>query len=716
MKRLAAVLTLVAMMGQVCLAGTRPLKQSTAIVTVVGPFVDTAGAAVTAPTIASIDITAYKNDGTTVTITPAASGTANDMVHTDDGYFSLELTTTDTATAGYLRLTFQISGSLIFHEDFEILPTNVYDSRYGSANLLVDVAKISGDTTAADNAESFFDGTGYAGTNNVIPLVTTTSTATALGAGAVNNTSTTLTETLTADVISISGDTTAADNAEAFFDGTGYAGTNNVIPLVTLTTTATNLTNLPTAPANWLTASAASAGYWAEMLTVDTTLGLGDIVAGSVVENMADRVSEAVWVDAGTRTITALPTMPTDWLTAAGLSAGASQELINLYFTYDATGTYATATAGSFIKEVADNGTGGSGLDAAGVRAAIGMAAANLDTQLSGLPVGVWAAGTRTLTSLAWQASWDAEVESETQDALVAYGALKPTTAGRTLDVLATGEAGIDWGNIANQNASVNLSSTVLGTVDTVSNLEEGAITAPTFADGAITDLAFADNSITGIATSASYESELVTGIWTNATRTLTALPAPPTDWLTAASVSAGAVTKIQATLATAANQTAAKTILDNMFTAFELDTSVYRLTVNALEMAPAGGGGGGGAVPLILVKSPTFVFVPRTGTKVSRTTIIVRDTTGALADPTGNTVTMSYADPDGGALPAGLPATATRESVGRYKVDVTVPTSQSISQKITMTAVATVGSTTIADVGNTQFTITPPAQIIVNP
>jgi hypothetical protein len=47
-----------------------------------------------------------------------------------------------------------------------------------------------------------------------------------------------------ADALALSGDTTAADNAEAFFDGTGYAGTNNVIPLVT---TATNLTNAPTA-------------------------------------------------------------------------------------------------------------------------------------------------------------------------------------------------------------------------------------------------------------------------------------------------------------------------------------------------------------------------------------------------------------------------------------------------------------------------------------
>ena len=38
------------------------------------------------------------------------------------------------------------------------------------------------------------------------------------------------------NTIQLSGDATAADNAEAFFDGTGYAGTNNVIPTVTALT------------------------------------------------------------------------------------------------------------------------------------------------------------------------------------------------------------------------------------------------------------------------------------------------------------------------------------------------------------------------------------------------------------------------------------------------------------------------------------------------
>lgn len=64
--------------------------------------------------------------------------------------------------------------------------------------VLADVTKISGDSTAANNAELYFDGTGY----GIQP-----------GSSAT-----------TVDVGKISGDATAADNAESFFDGTGYAG------------------------------------------------------------------------------------------------------------------------------------------------------------------------------------------------------------------------------------------------------------------------------------------------------------------------------------------------------------------------------------------------------------------------------------------------------------------------------------------------------------
>ncbi len=54
------------------------------------------------------------------------------------------------------------------------------DLAYGTVSA--NVVQISGDVTAADNAESFFDGAGYAGTNNVIPTVTTVN---GLASGAV---------------------------------------------------------------------------------------------------------------------------------------------------------------------------------------------------------------------------------------------------------------------------------------------------------------------------------------------------------------------------------------------------------------------------------------------------------------------------------------------------------------------------------------------------
>lgn len=117
------------------------------------------------------------------------------------------------------------------------------------------VGAISSDATAADNAESFFDGTGYAGTGNVIPTVTT------------------VTNAVSANMTQISGDSVAADNAESFFDGTGYAGTNNVIPLVTTVTTtgtATNVTTVNGLAAGVITAASIATGAFdADALATD---------------------------------------------------------------------------------------------------------------------------------------------------------------------------------------------------------------------------------------------------------------------------------------------------------------------------------------------------------------------------------------------------------------------------------------------------------------
>lgn len=63
---------------------------------------------------------------------------------------------------------------------------------------------------------------------------------------------------------------------------------------------------------------------------------------------------------------------------------------------------------------------------------------------------------------------------------------LQPTTAGRTLDVSATGEAGIDWANIGSPTTAVNLSGTNID-VDQVVASVSGAVGSVTGAVGSVT-------------------------------------------------------------------------------------------------------------------------------------------------------------------------------------------------------------------------------------
>jgi hypothetical protein len=64
--------------------------------------------------------------------------------------------------------------------------------------------------------------------------------------------------------------------------------------------------------------------------------------------------------------------------------------------------------------------------------------------------------------------------------------ALMPTTAARTLDVTATGEAGIDWANIGSPTTAVNLSGTNID-VDQVVASVSGAVASVTGAVGSVT-------------------------------------------------------------------------------------------------------------------------------------------------------------------------------------------------------------------------------------
>lgn len=62
-------------------------------------------------------------------------------------------------------------------------------------------------------------------------------------------------------------------------------------------------------------------------------------------------------------------------------------------------------------------------------------------------------------------ASISSLTSAQVDTALSNYGALKPTTAGRTLDVSAGGEAGIDWSNIGSKTSVAALTNTTISGV-----------------------------------------------------------------------------------------------------------------------------------------------------------------------------------------------------------------------------------------------------------
>ena len=117
-------------------------------------------------------------------------------------------------------------------------------------------------------------------------------------------------------------------------------------------------------------------------------------------------------------------------------------------------------------------------------------------------------------------------LEPAVYDALfadTAPGYLQPTTAGRTLDVTATGAAGIDWGNVENPTTANNLSGTTTNLVNTATTLTNlpaitaNWLTAAGIADDAFTAAKFATDAFTNDVLAASFVTEIQSGLATSA-------------------------------------------------------------------------------------------------------------------------------------------------------------------------------------------------------
>ena len=119
-----------------------------------------------------------------------------------------------------------------------------------------------------------------------------------------------------------------------------------------------------------------------------------------------------------------------------------------------------------------------------------------------------------------------------------------PTTTGRSLDVTATGAAGIDWNNIENPTTTVAFTGSTIATTQKVD--VETIKTNPVVNGGTIT---FPTGATLASTTN-------ITGGTITTTTNLTNLPTIPADWLTAAGTAADFGTEIGTAVWAAATRT----------------------------------------------------------------------------------------------------------------------------------------------------------------
>jgi hypothetical protein len=227
------------------------LKADTATTIRIGPFVDDTDGktAETALTIAQADVRLSKGGAAAAQKNDATSAT-----HDENGYYRVPLDTTDTNTEGTLDVCVSEAGALPVIAKFTVLPAAVYDSLIaGTDTLTADVTQVAGSSVAGVNdfkadlttlndptAAAVATATSRAVAGDAMTLTSgergdvansvwgkdLSTYATVDQAGTLLKTAEANTEDLKtttivkADVVSISGDSTAANNLESYCDGT----------------------------------------------------------------------------------------------------------------------------------------------------------------------------------------------------------------------------------------------------------------------------------------------------------------------------------------------------------------------------------------------------------------------------------------------------------------------------------------------------------------
>ena len=159
--------------------GDHELKTNTACIIAVGPFLDkTDGVTLkNSLTISNEKITliAITDDGNAPTlildnITGATSGTDNDLNYIsnqDAGMMQIELSAANLNRYGKMILIITDAANHVpVFEYIQVVSAQYWDAKYGTGNFSADAKAISGDSTAADNLESYCDASAKIPTDN----------------------------------------------------------------------------------------------------------------------------------------------------------------------------------------------------------------------------------------------------------------------------------------------------------------------------------------------------------------------------------------------------------------------------------------------------------------------------------------------------------------------------------------------------------------------
>lgn len=388
----------------------RFLRQNTAVIVTVGPFYDkTDGVTIeTALTITNerITLTADTDNGSAPTnildnVTGATSGTDNDLNYitgNDAGMMQLELSAANTNRVGRMLLSITDAANHVpvFHEFF-VLPQAIYDWLTGViVPLPANMTQILGTAVATPATAGVLD----------------------VNAKAVNNVATTSVTTISANVgttqpINFTGTGASALAKSDMVDIAGAAVSTSVAQL------GVNAVQVGAAPVTATTSITFPAAC-----TVATTTGAVGSVTGAVgsVSGLTAATVHTDLVDirarlpaalVGGRIDASVGAMASDVITAAATHADFGAEIADAVWDEAISGHLSAGTTGLALNSAGSAGdpwstglpgaygagsagyilgtnlnatvSSRSSLDAAGVRTAVGLASANLDTQLTAI-------------------------------------------------------------------------------------------------------------------------------------------------------------------------------------------------------------------------------------------------------------------------------------------------------------------------------------------